>query len=839
MNLHFPNVMKLPAIFLLISCLHISHAAADVREEIRKAQEFGNKSRSLVLRDEIRTWWSPGDAALVYRVDSGPDSTAFIRVDPETGAKSPAFDANALANSLAKAAGRNDLNPDKLPLEQVEIAADAGSVRFRAFGKSWRFEVAGGGVVADDLPPKVAELMSPEAASRGTRNNGDPTELTIENATTGELEMFWVEGGGNRKSYGKVAAGQSAVQNTYAGHVWLMTTSEGEPIAGVETPDAPSVARITERVKPRRRGNDNDRGDVSPDGKWRASIRDHNLVITPSAGGDPIRLSTDGTDNDHFTGPILWSPDSNKVVAFRVKPVKTRQIHIVQSSPTDQLQPKLKTIDYAKPGDDISQPLPHLFDVADRREIPVDQALFDNPWEISNPGWNKDSTEFSFAYNQRGHQVMRIVAVRADSGSAETLFEDASKTFIDYSQKFFMRRLPETNEILWASERDGHNHIYLLDSFSGEIKNQITRGEWEVRDVVDVDEQKRELLLKLVGVEGQDPYHEHFVRVKFDGSGFTRLTSSDGNHKIEFSPERKFIIDTWSRVDQPPVVELRRTDDGKLVAELERADDGPLRQTGWSRPERFTSKGRDGKTDIHGVIIRPTFFDPEKKYPVVEDIYAGPHDHFVPKSYFTWSGMNDRAELGFILVKIDGMGTNWRGKVFHDVCWKNLIDGGFLDRIPWIQAAAAERPWMDLTRVGIYGGSAGGQNALAGLLTHGDFYKVGVADCGCHDNRMDKIWWNEAWMGWPIDESYAENSNVTHAGQLTGKLLLIVGEMDSNVDPASTMQVINALEKADKDFEFVPITNSNHGAAESPYGKRRRAEFLVRNLIENPPTQSR
>jgi dipeptidyl-peptidase-4 len=257
--------------------------------------------------------------------------------------------------------------------------------------------------------------------------------------------------------------------------------------------------------------------------------------------------------------------------------------------------------------------------------------------------------------------------------------------------------------------------------------------------------------------------------------------------------------------------------------------------TGWTRSERFTAKGRDGQTDIWGVIVKPRNFDPAKSYPVVEDIYAGPHDHFVPKSYSTWFGMNSMAELGFIVVKIDGMGTNWRSRAFHDVCWKNLKDAGFPDRIAWIKAAAASRPWMDLARVGIYGGSAGGQNTLAGLLHHGDFYKVGVADCGCHDNRMDKTWWNEAWMGWPVDASYADNSNVTHAGKLTGKLLLIVGELDSNVDPASTSQVLNALQMADKDYEFVPVINANHGAAETPYGSRRRAEFLVRHLLADPP----
>ncbi len=320
-----------------------------------------------------------------------------------------------------------------------------------------------------------------------------------------------------------------------------------------------------------------------------------------------------------------------------------------------------------------------------------------------------------------------------------------------------------------------------------------------------------------------------------DTSGTTRLTEADGTHSIDFSPDRKFYLDTWSRVDQPQVVELRRTEDGKLVTELARADDSELLKTGWSRPERFTAKGRDGKTDIYGIIVRPTNFDPAKKYPVVESIYAGPHDHFVQKAYAPWMGINRMAELGFIVVSIDGMGTNWRSKAFHDVCWKNLADAGFPDRIPWIKAAAEERPWMDLSRVGIYGGSAGGQNTLAGLLFHGDFYKVGVSDCGCHDNRMDKIWWNEAWMGWPVDESYDRNSNVTNADKLTGKLLLLVGEIDTNVDPASTAQVVNALQKADKDFEYLPIMNSNHGAAETPYGNYRRAEFLVRNLLDSPP----
>jgi dipeptidyl-peptidase-4 len=276
--------------------------------------------------------------------------------------------------------------------------------------------------------------------------------------------------------------------------------------------------------------------------------------------------------------------------------------------------------------------------------------------------------------------------------------------------------------------------------------------------------------------------------------------------------------------------ELRRTSDGKKIAELERADDSKLRAEGWRAPERFVAKGRDGLSDIHGIILRPTDCDPAKKYPVIEKIYAGPHGHFVPKSFFAYQPMLELVEEGFIMVQIDGMGTNFRSKAFHDVCWKNLKDSGFPDRILWLKATADKHPEFDLTRVGIYGGSAGGQSTLAGMLFHPDFYKVGVADCGCHDNRMDKIWWNEAWMGWPIDDAYADNSNVTHAAKLQGKLLLTVGELDRNVDPASTMQVVDALIKADKDFDMIVVPGANHGIGESPYMNRRRTQYFIEHL---------
>jgi dipeptidyl aminopeptidase/acylaminoacyl peptidase len=310
------------------------------------------------------------------------------------------------------------------------------------------------------------------------------------------------------------------------------------------------------------------------------------------------------------------------------------------------------------------------------------------------------------------------------------------------------------------------------------------------------------------------------------------LADNNGTHTVQFSPDRKFAIDTWSRVDAPPVNELRRVDDGKLLCKLEEADASELYTSGWQMPERFVAKGRDGVTDIYGVIFRPKNFDPQKKYPVLEDIYAGPQDSFVPKAFQPAYRNQKLTELGFVVVQIDGMGTSNRSKKFHDVCWKNMQDAGFPDRILWIKAAAAKYSYMDLNRVGLYGTSAGGQDALRGMLDHGDFYKASVSDSGCHDNRMDKIWWNEQWLGWPVDESYVRSSNVVDAHKLEGKLLLMVGEMDTNVDPSSTMQVVNALIKADKDFDLLYMPGAGHGVARTPYGARRLVDFFARTFLK-------
>jgi dipeptidyl-peptidase-4 len=631
----------------------------------------------------------------------------------------------------------------------------------------------------------------------------------------------------------RLDAERKAVHFTYRNKTWRAPLDTYElseaPIPDLTTAEPRELPRLSNR------GPRTPRGSNSPDGKWRATTENYNIVLRPVAESSSLKLTTDGHAAHYYEGPFYWSPDSKRLLVTHTKRGQEHPVHLIESSPKGQVQPKLHTHNYVKPGDEINQPRPALLDIESQTRVPINDELFANPWSISQFRWFDDSSAFTFLCNARGHQSLNFIKVQAD-GSASIWLEEKSKTFVDYAHKQFSYWLRDTNELIWMSERDGWCHLYLFDSETGALKNQITQGKWVVRGVDEVDEKARTIRFRAGGVQdGQDPYYIHHCRVNFDGSGLTMLTAGDGTHEVQESPNGNYLIDTYSRVDLPPVHELRRMSDGELVCDLEKADHRELLRANWQAPERFTAKGRDDETDIYGVILRPTNFDPQKKYPVIEQIYAGPQSAFVPKRFNANPRLLQLCELGFILVQIDGMGTSHRSKAFHDVCWKNLGDSGFPDRIAWLQAAAKERPWMDLDRVGIYGGSAGGQSALRAVLAHGDFYDVAVADCGCHDNRMDKIWWNELWMSWPIGKHYEEQSNVTQAHNLKGKLLLTVGELDRNVDPASTMQVVNALIKADKDFDLLIVPGGGHGIGESPYGQRRRMDFFVRHLLGVEP----
>jgi dipeptidyl aminopeptidase/acylaminoacyl peptidase len=574
---------------------------------------------------------------------------------------------------------------------------------------------------------------------------------------------------------------------------------------------------------------------ASPDKKWTSFVKNYNVYIKSTDDGKEYQLSNDGGTGEYYSTFMRWSPDSRKLVAYRVRPAEKHMIYYVESSPEDQLQPKHFSYEYQKPGDAIPQKYPQLFDIERKQHIDVDDEMIPNQYSINNITWSKDNSYFTFEYNKRGHQVYQVIKVDATTGRSQVIINETSATFIDYSGKNYRFNAESSDEIIWASERDGWNHLYLYDLATGRVKNQITKGEWVVRDVAFVDEKNRQIVFEGSGKEPGDPYFIYYYRINFDGTGLIRLTDGEGNHEADFSPDNKYFVDTWSKVDQAPVSVLRSTDNGKQLMVIEKADISKFLDTGIKLPEVFVAKGRDGVTDIWGIIIRPTDFDASKKYPVIEDIYAGPHSSFVPKSFRpVASNMHQLAELGFIVVKIDGMGTSNRSKAFHDVCWKNIKDAGFPDRILWIKAAAAKYPYMDTTRVGIYGTSAGGQNAAGALLFHPEFYRVGVASCGCHDNRMDKMWWNEQWMGWPVGREYAESSNVENAWRLKGELLLINGEMDNNVDPSSTVQLVNALIKANKEFDYVLLPGARHTSG-GVYGERKRRDFFVKYLLGMEP----
>lgn len=575
---------------------------------------------------------------------------------------------------------------------------------------------------------------------------------------------------------------------------------------------------------------------LSPDGRWVAYVQDHNVYIRKPGSKEGTALSLDGMRNLYYDKRLSWSPDSRKLATVKVRAAERRQIPLIESSPSTQKQPILQWRPYNKPGDVLPVSLPVLFDVESRRQIPLETALYENQYELHLTGWRADSRAFTFEFNQRGHQRYVVGEVNATDGAIRHLADERTKTFIYYN-RLFRYDLKDGDEMLWISERDGWRHLYRIDCATGEAK-ALTTGEWVVRDVEHVDESNGFVYFYASGFNpGEDPYNRHYCRIRLDGSGFTDLTPENGNHEVTPSKGHRYFTDVCSRPDLPPVSLLRRLPDASVVRELERCDVSELKAADWQMPEVFHAKGRDGKTDIWGTIFRPSTFDPDKSYPIVEQIYAGPHDSYVYKEFRPVHHLCSRlAELGFIVVMIDGMGTANRSKAFHDVCWKNLKDAGFPDRIAWIKAAAGKYPYMDTARVGIWGRSAGGQNAMAALLFHNDFYKVAVSLCGCHDNRMDKIWWNEQWMGYPLDESYSASSNVDNAWRLKGKLLLINGELDDNVDPASTLQVVKALMDAGKNFDQLYLPGQGH-PLNTPFVFHRIHDYFVQHLMGQEPPE--
>jgi dipeptidyl aminopeptidase/acylaminoacyl peptidase len=739
--------------------------AETARDQRRSRGAPGNQNAYKV---NIVPHWFQEDTRLWYRNDLKGGAREFILVDVEKGERGPAFDHKRLAAALSKAAGR-EFKPEQLPFTEIEFLNNCRVVKFQAADKTWK------------------------------------CDLQTYECTAGE---------------------QSSVPSAAAGTLTAAATSSSWRSPAETAPAETSAGR-----RSRRPGAENVR---SPDGKWSAFTLNNNVFIRSEADQQEFALSNDGVEGNAY-GRLTWAPDSQALVAWRIEPGERKEVYLVRSSPPGGGRATLSSRPYTLPGDKFTRYEVNLFDVSARKQIKPEVDLFEHEWEAPRLRWNRDSRHFTYQKVDRGHQRLRLIEVNSLTGALRNLIDEQTDTFIwtahtENLNVSYITWLEKTDEILYISEKDGWRHLYLVDARDGTIKHQITRGEYVVRGVEKIDEDKRQLWFRASGRNpGESPYNMHYYRVNFDGGGLIALTEGNGTHTIQFSPSRKYLIDTFSRVDAPPVHILRTVSDPTTICELEKADISELQAGGWAAPEVFVAKGRDGKTDIYGIIARPRDFDPSKKYPVIEQIYAGPQSSYVPKSFSSARRFANLTDLGFIVVQIDGMGTADRSKAFHDVCWKNLKDAGFPDRILWHKAVAAKYPYYDISRVGIYGTSAGGQNAAGALLFHPEFYKAAVANCGCHDNRMDKASWNEQWMGYPVGPHYSESSNIDNAAKLQGHLMLVVGEVDDNVPPESTYRLVDALIRANKDFDLLVVPNGGHGAG-GAYGQRRLQDFFVRYL---------
>lgn len=534
--------------------------------------------------------------------------------------------------------------------------------------------------------------------------------------------------------------------------------------------------------------------------------------------------------------------------------------------PPQGFRPLLHSYRYALVGDP-NLPLAELmvFDVEKktRTVLKTDPylVLFVSPIATKRAWWSEDSRKVYFVEEERAMKAVRLKAADALTGETRSMIEEKGATYIELNlladSAPNVRILENGAEIIWFSERDGWAHLYLYDGKTGTLKNQITKGPWVVRDILRVDEKNRWVYFTGGGREkGRDPYYQHLYRIKLDGSGLELLTPEDADHSVtdfaetpstfellpRLSPSGRYFVDTYSRMDLAPI-SLLRDADGRLVRELERADIEPLLATGWKWPERIVVKARDGTTDLYGLIYKPSNFDPAKKYPIIDGIYPGPQSIRTPKSFGTdLLSISDfckdvsLAELGFIVVNIDGLGTPFRSKAFHDFGYGKMEEaGGLEDHIAGLKQLAISRPYMDLSRVGIYGHSGGGFASTHAILAYPDFYKVAVSSSGNHDQRSYLACWGEQYQGLLQGDNYKAQANAGLAANLKGKLLLVHGDMDDNVHPAMTLQVVDALIKANKDFDLLILPNRNHSYGLDPYFTRRKWDYFVKNLLGAEP----
>jgi dipeptidyl-peptidase 4 len=613
-------------------------------------------------------------------------------------------------------------------------------------------------------------------------------------------------------------------------------------------------------------------GVASPDGRYTAFRRDHDLWVFDVEGEEEIRLTDDGqerygyaTDSQGWRrseAPILlWSPDSRRIATYRLDERGVGEMHLLR---TAEPRPEHEAWPYALPGDSVVPMLERVvIHVEEGRVVPLDTPP-DHQRTSSCCGlargqawadveWSAAGDRLAFVSVSRDYRTATLRVADPQTGAVRTVLEESHPVFFESNVASGgvpnWRVLDGSRQVIWFSQRDGWGHLFLYDLDTGTMKNRITGGDWNVLDVLRVDPGDGTLLFTAVGREaGEDPYHRHLYRIEADGSGLTRLTRDPGDHQIELLPSGSFFVSTVSTVDTAPVTTLRRTRDGGAVRTLEEADLSELESLGWRPPEPFRAKGRDGVTDVHGLLIRPSHFDPDRRYPIVNAIYPGPQSGSVGTRSLSVNRRGQAhalAELGFVVVLVDAMGTPLRSKAFHTAYYGDMGDNGLPDQKAAMRELASRYRWIDLDRVGIYGHSGGGFATASALLRHPDFFHVGVSGAGNHDNRGYTYYWGEKYQGvLTVGEdgrdSFENQANHLLAENLKGRLLLSYGTMDTNVHPNTTLLLINALIEANRDFDLLVLPNRGHGYANEAYAVRRTWDYFVQHLMGKiPPREYR
>ena len=795
------------------SLLGFSVAAAAQQPVVLTAADYARaeslmayKTAPLIDHAVDRVVWlkntgAPAGGDRFWYRDTANGNTTFMLIDAVRATKAPAFDHAQMAAALNTAGIRN-ANATNLPITDLEFAG-TGTLIVSVRGDRYSCELATAYTCTrQQIPP----------ARQQTQANGQPPSGVSATAT-----------GGN--------AGMST-----------------NPVA----------------VAPARPGRDE--AVVSPDGKRAVFIRNWNLWVRDVTTGEEKQLTTDGvinygyaTDNAGWTHSnraiAVWSPDSKMVATFQQDQRKTGMMYLVS---TNVGHPTLDAWPYPLPGDkDVNMIERVVIDTdsgkVTRLKTPPDQHRSSLCDDISCRGggwddvqWAADARTIAFLSTSRDHRSEDLKMADVATGDVRPVFNETVPTFFESGNgRVNWRYLSKRNEILWFSERSNWGHLYLYDAGTGKLKRALTEGDWNVTQVLRVDEKTGDIFFDGVGREkGWDPYYSGIYRVNMDGktanTGLRLLTPEPSNHAATMSDDGKYLVDVYSTPQTPPVAVLRDAE-GKRITEIATADISRLKATGWQAPVGFTVKARDGKTDLYGLMFKPSNFDATKKYPIVNYIYPGPQTGSVGSRNFSASRGDSPAlaELGFIVVSIDGMGTPWRSKKFHEAYFGDMGDNTLPDQVGGMKQLAAQNPWIDLTRVGVCGHSGGGYATADAMFRYPDFFKVGWSESGNHDNRNYEDDWAEKWIG--LDDAvnkkaYDDQANENIAKNLKGKLMLVHGTMDDNVPPTNTLLVVDALMKAGKDFDLLMIPNAHHGYADAAlYIARRRWDYFVTNLMGGTP----